>query len=167
MTDRPSGHSDKPLLVHATTVALGPVAAMLRGPPGAGKSDLALRFLSAQSQGSGIPEHRGLVADDQTRVRAVGDELFASAPERLAGLIEIRGLGIISVGAVGETRIRLVIDLVAASDVERLPLRDQTISWLGCSVPLRRLAPFEGSAPLKVALWLAGLAGDQHERPRL
>jgi HPr kinase/phosphorylase len=160
MIAEPGRHSDEPLLVHATTVALGPVAAMLRGPPGSGKSDLALRFLSSQSQGLSIPEHRGLVADDQTELRLVGGELVASAPARIAGLIEVRGMGIIPVGAAGATRVRLVIDLVAPTDVERLPLSDQTVCWLGCSIPLRRLAPFESSAPLKVALWLAGFAGN-------
>jgi HPr kinase/phosphorylase len=161
MIAEPGRHSDEPLLVHTTTVALGPVAAMLRGPPGSGKSDLALRFLSSQSQGLGIPEHRGLVADDQTELRLVGGELVASAPARISGLIEVRGMGIIPVGAAGATRVRLVIDLVDPTDVERLPLSDQTVCWLGCSIPLRRLAPFESSAPLKVALWLAGFAGNQ------
>ena len=152
------GQGGATLRLHATTVALGNAAAVLRGASGAGKSDLALRFLSAQSQFPGLATERGLVADDQTLLWVEQGCLMASAPEVIGGQIEVRGLGLVRTGHVGRARVRLAVDLVTAADVERFPLENETVVWLGHRVPVRRLAPFEASAPLKLALWLGGLA---------
>jgi HPr kinase/phosphorylase len=146
------------LRLHATTVALSSSAAVvLRGPSGAGKSDLALRFLSGQSQFPGIAPERYLIADDQTCLTRNGGHLLASAPPGFSGLIEARGLGIATVPSLASAVIELVVDLVPPSSVERYPLVPETVCWLGLDVPLRRLAAFDAAAPLKLALWLAGL----------
>jgi HPr kinase/phosphorylase len=146
------------LRVHATTVALGPSAAViLRGPSGAGKSDFALRFLSAQSQFPGIGAERYLIADDQTCLVFSGGKLMASSPQGFAGRIEVRGLGIATVPFLATAEVKLVVELAAPSSVERYPLELGTVPYLGVSVPLRRIAPFEAAAPLKLALWMAGL----------
>ena len=59
-------------LVHGTCVALGGACALLRGTPGAGKSDLALRFLYLPAEAlSGRP---ALVADDQVILRRAGGD---------------------------------------------------------------------------------------------
>ena len=148
----PSTSSKLPrLLVHATTVALGPVAAILRGPSGAGKSDLALRFLAATGPGNG----RTLVADDQTIVTLQDGLLIATAPATIAGQIEVRGVGIIAMPTIASAEVRIVVDLVSSAEVERLPSTATTTDLLGQTVSLNRLAPFEASAPLKLALMLA------------
>ncbi len=151
------GQGAQTLRLHATTVALGGMAAVLRGTSGAGKSDLALRFLSGQSHFPGLAADRGLVADDQTLLCVEQGCLMASAPAVIVGQIEVRGLGLVRIGHVGKARVRLAIDLVPAANVERFPLNNEMVEWLGHQVPVRRLAPFEASAPLKLALWLGGL----------
>src|SRR5438270_909972 len=135
-------------LVHGTAVALGGVAVLLRGPPGSGKSDLALRL---------IDDGAALVADDQTRLERHGAELVAMAPAVIAGKIEVRGLGVVEVPTVASAPLGLVVDLVAADAVERLP-EPRGCELLGLALPLLALAPFEASAGAKLRVALAALA---------
>lgn len=138
------------ITVHGTCVALGPRAALLRGPPGAGKSDLALRFLNMYDRDSA-----SLIADDQTRLEISGRELAASAPEPIKGKLEVRGVGIIEVTTMPQAELVLLVDLVDSKDVERLPADPppkETV--LGKSLPVFKLAPFEVAAPIKLKLTL-------------
>jgi serine kinase of HPr protein (carbohydrate metabolism regulator) len=143
-------------LVHGTCVAFGRRAALLRGAPGSGKSDLALRFLALPPDGAMKPM---LVADDQVFAEPQPNRtLIVSAPPTIAGKLEIRGLGIVEVTFVAEAELELVCDLVAAKDVPRMPPESPEVTEIaGISLPLLRLAPFEASAPLKLkmALFLA------------
>src|SRR5262245_43436739 len=82
-------------LVHGTCVAFGRSAALLRGPSGSGKSDLALRFLFLARRGPAALEPPTLVADDQVRIRREGARLLVEAPATLRGKLEVRGLGIV------------------------------------------------------------------------
>lgn len=123
--------------LHATCIVLDGVGALLTGPSGAGKSDLALRLL----------EHGAhLVADDRVVLRREGADVIASAPPSLAGLLEIRGYGVVSVPAKSEAVIRRVIDLKSkpvrkGDSVERYPNPDR-IDLLGQSVVRAELNPF-------------------------
>ena len=143
-------------LVHGTCVALGRRGALLRGSPGSGKSDLALRFMALPSEGVLLPS---LVADDQVFVEANADgALMASPPASIAGKIEVRGLGIVEVPFLAGAQLVLVCDLVDAQDVPRMPPENAERTVIaGISLPALRLAPFEPSAPLKLkmALFLA------------
>jgi HPr kinase/phosphorylase len=142
------------LLVHATAVAVEGGAVLLRGPSGAGKSDLALRLIDAGWR---------LVADDQVELRRVGGQVFAEAPPPLAGLIEIRGLGIARVDALSQAPLVLIADLVGAGAVERLPEpRHETV--LGVALPLFALAPFEASAAAKLRFARCALGADAAHR---
>lgn len=147
--------SAEPEIVHATCVALGRKAALLRGPSGSGKSDLALRFLFLARRGPAALEPPALVADDQVLVRRDGDRVLATAPESIKGQIEVRGVGIVGVKLVAEAEVVLVVDLVEPGQVERLPSSGPTAQLAGIDLPLLRLAPFEVSAPIKLALALA------------
>jgi serine kinase of HPr protein (carbohydrate metabolism regulator) len=143
-----------PEVVHGTCVALGRRAALLRGAPGSGKSDLALRFLFLARRGPAALEAPALVADDQVRLSRDGDRVLAAAPASIAGQMEVRGIGIVGVKPSAEAELVLVVDLVDGAAVERLP-PPATVRLLGVDLPLCRLAPLEPSAPIKLALALA------------
>jgi serine kinase of HPr protein (carbohydrate metabolism regulator) len=145
-------------VVHGTCVALGRAAALLRGPSGSGKSDLALRFLFLSRRGPAALEAPTLVADDRVQLVRSGDSILASAPETIRGKLEVRGVGIIEVKTVAEAELRLVVDLVAAEEVERLPDSDAGPPVLGVAVPHMRLTPWETSSAIKLALGLARAA---------
>jgi HPr kinase/phosphorylase len=130
------------ILLHGTCVAIDGRGVLLRGPSGSGKSDLALRLVDSGAI---------LVADDQTRLERAGDTLLASPPDTLAGLMEVRGLGLVRLHHLEKVPLDLVIDLTASSQVERLP-EQNTLEFLGLPVRKLHLAPFEASAAAKVRL---------------
>ncbi|MFZ4808420.1 MAG: HPr kinase/phosphorylase [Hyphomicrobiaceae bacterium] len=136
--------------VHATAIASAGAAALLRGPSGSGKSDLALRCLFLTLT-DGAPFQ--LVADDRVSVEESNGDVLARAPAVLRGLLEVRGLGIQRFAQVEPVRVALIVDLVELRRVERLP-EPAWDSLLGVRLPKIALAPFEASAPLKVLLAL-------------
>lgn len=141
------------VLMHGTCVALGDQAAAIRGKPGAGKSDLALRFISAFHR-----DGAALVADDQISICRKGDRLGVSAPQNIAGRIEVRGVGIISIKSTSTAELALIVELSAADEIERMPpdpLPSEEI--LGVCVPILRLFPFEASAAAKLYAALGGV----------
>jgi len=138
-------------LHHGTVVGFAGRGILLQGAPGSGKSDLALRLIALGAD---------LVADDQVDLVAEPDGLVARVPQTIAGLIEVRGLGIRALPHQAAAVVRLIVDLVAPSQVERLP--DPAFETIeGCQLPRLLLDPFELSAPLKLllALGLAPTAG--------
>jgi hypothetical protein len=145
--------SGQSLQVHASAVARDGRAVLLRGPSGAGKSDLALRLVAAGGM---------LVADDRVELRAEAGRLLASPPASLAGLLEVRGLGIVR-RPWAPAPVTLLIDLVSA--MERLPAPRHDV-LLGVRLPVLAVAPFHASAAALVALALdrpeslAGALGD-------
>lgn len=147
-------NSTDEVLLHGTCVAFGSRAALLRGASGAGKSDLALRVLSAYPAGA-MREGAALVADDQVQVTARAGVLQARAPATIAGRLEVRGVGIVSVPHLHEAALALVVDLVLPQDIERLPPDPlPRTEILGIAVPVARLAAFEASSPAKLKLLL-------------
>lgn len=147
-------------LVHGTCVALGRRGALLRGSPGSGKSDLALRFMALPGEGELQPL---LVSDDQVWVEAgANGALLASPPETIAGKIEVRGLGIVDVPFLAQAQLVLVCDLVSVKDVPRMPPEPQERTVIaGVPVPAMKLAPFEASAPLKLKMALLLVPAEQ------
>ena len=133
-----------PHTIHATAVALAGRAVLLRGAPGSGKSDLALRL---------IEEGAARIADDRTRLARRDGSLWASAPESLRELMEVRGLGILRMPALAEAPVALLIDLVAPEAVERCP-EPRRDTLLGVDLPAFSLDPRAASAPAKVRLAL-------------
>ena len=104
--------------VHASAVLVGNRAVLIRGPSGAGKSRLAFDLILAGRSGQLPPAV--LVGDDRVHLDTVAGELWVRPAPELAGLIEVRGLGIRRCEFVGEAVVGLVVDL-AAADAERLP----------------------------------------------
>lgn len=133
------------MILHAGLIALRLKGrwrgVLIEGPSGSGKSDLALRALAHGAR---------LVADDRVLAWTAGDRLFGRAPETLAGLLEMRGLGIVPTPALPWAGIALVVACEPdPKAVERLP-DPETTERLGVTLPLWRLWPFEPAAPLKL-----------------
>ena len=128
--------------VHGTCVAIDGCGVLLRGPPGSGKSDLALRLIDGGAR---------LIADDRTEISLREGRPVVNAPPEIAGLIEVRGLGVLELGHLDDAVLGLVVELVADGDVERMPAAE-TCDVLDIAVPLLKLAPFHASAPAKVRL---------------
>ncbi len=74
---------------------------------------------------------------------------MVSAPAAIAGLIEVRGVGILQVEPLAEAALAMCVDLTPLAEVERLPkIRCENV--LGLSVPSIALSAFEASAAAKL-----------------
>src|SRR6202035_6141888 len=78
--------------VHASAVLVGARAVLIRGPSGAGKSRLALALIEAAR--AGTLRFARLVGDDRVHLEPANGRLLVRPAEALAGLIEVRGVGI-------------------------------------------------------------------------
>ena len=104
--------------IHASAVKVGDHAVLIRGPSGAGKSRLAFELILAGRSGQLPPAI--LVGDDRVHLDTRGGEVWVRPAQQLAGLIEIRGLGIRGCDFVPEAKVGFIVDLMA-DDAERLP----------------------------------------------
>lgn len=138
------------MLLHATCLAIGGHGVLLLGPPGAGKSDLALQLIDMPGRGAGNTIlDAELVSDDQVQVTREGDRLIATAPASIAGNLEIRGQGIVSLPHRSHVILRLAIQLAEAQSIERMP-EPERFELLGLAVPLVRIDPHKPSAAARV-----------------
>ena len=128
--------------VHASCVAIGGRAVLIAGRSGSGKSDLALRLVDRGAR---------LVSDDYTVITPSDGRLLASAPETIAGRIEVRGVGLAELEALTDVPVCLFVDLDRAP--ERLP-EAETVVLAGIAVPALALSALEASAPIKLELAL-------------
>jgi len=122
--------------MHGSCVSRNEDAILILGPSASGKSDLVLRLLSCGFD---------LVADDQVDI----DDGIASCPPALAGLLEVRGLGIVRLPYRARARLVLIVELARPAD--RLPMPRQH-PVLG--LPVVGIDPAAASAPERVALAL-------------
>lgn len=117
--------------LHATGVVLDDRGVLITGPSGSGKSALALELLNRFVQRRVFAQ---LVSDDQVLVSVHSGRLVCRAPEPIAGLIEVRGLGPTSVPHVPAAVVDILVRLVPADAVPRLP--DGTSEIIaGCDLP--------------------------------
>jgi HPr kinase/phosphorylase len=134
--------------VHASAVLAGARAILIRGPAGAGKSRLALRLIQAAE--CGLLSFARLVGDDRLELAASHGRLLARPAPALAGLIEVRGLGIRRLDHEPVAVIGLVVDL-ATLEADRLPeTAAQEVAVAGIILP--RLAVAPGADPLPAVL---------------
>ncbi len=139
----------KSILVHGSCVALAGRGVLLLGASGAGKSDLALRL---------IHDGARLVADDRVVLTMKGGRVTASAPTTIAGLIEVRALGIVKLPA---RTAPLALAVQLGREGARLP---DAQSWTpdglkgAQSLPLLHLDGRHASDPAKIALALRAFA---------
>lgn len=125
--------------------------ALIEGPSGAGKSDLALRALDLGFR---------LVADDRVILWTCEGRLFGRAPPPLAGLLEVRGVGVMGEPARAFCEIALV---VAPGTPERLPAPD-AVDRCGLRLPRLVLAYEQASAPAKLGRALTALYAANQRR---
>jgi serine kinase of HPr protein (carbohydrate metabolism regulator) len=119
--------------VHASAVLVGERAVLIRGPSGSGKSRLAFELILA-GRAAEVPPTI-LVGDDRVHLDTSGGNLIVRPARELAGLIEIRGLGIRRIEHVGEAVVGLVVDL-AAEDAARLPATEALTTRIdGVKIP--------------------------------
>jgi serine kinase of HPr protein (carbohydrate metabolism regulator) len=117
--------------IHATGIVLDGIGVILRGPPGSGKSVLALDLLDWW-EARGLPAR--LVSDDRVEIIAENGKLTMHPAPNIAGLIELRGRGIVSRPHVGKAPLHLVVDLVPR--VERMVEEEQlVVDLMGVSLP--------------------------------
>jgi serine kinase of HPr protein (carbohydrate metabolism regulator) len=140
--------------IHASAVLAGARAVLIRGPSGAGKSRLALDLIAAAAGGL-LPFAR-LVADDRAELEAAAGRLLVRPAPSLAGLIEVRGLGIRRLPFEPVAVVGLVVDL-AAADAQRLPEPDNA-RVVVAGVTLARLAAAAGERARPVVIAALRLA---------
>jgi serine kinase of HPr protein (carbohydrate metabolism regulator) len=134
--------------IHATAVLVGAKALLIRGEPGSGKSRLALRLIQT------LPFAR-LIGDDRVHLEAKNGRLLVRPADSLAGMIEIRGIGIRNVPYEAVAAVGRVLDLMSAA--ERLPEPDGQKAVIS-GVTLPRIALPAGGDPFPAVL--AALGGD-------
>ncbi len=140
---------------HATCVSIGDAGVLLCGPSGAGKSDIALQLLDQGAE---------LVADDRTDIRADSGVLTASAPANIAGMMEIRGVGIVRRPYRAEVVLGLVVELTPNESAERLPSQRKK-TFMGVLLPHMTASGRSASTPAKIRLALS-LASDDLIEPK-
>lgn len=132
-------------LLHASCVKLGSHGVLIRGGPGSGKSDLALRLIDAGGQ---------LVADDYTQIEVERGCIFGLAPAEISGRIEARGVGLLTLPFEDRSEVSLIVDLAPRSEIERLP-DEAWETFEGIRVRTIKLCGFDASAVAKIRLLLA------------
>lgn len=134
------------MLLNATCVSINGKGVLIAGPPGAGKSDLALRLIDQGAQ---------LVSDDQTELRLADDALVAAPPASIKGLFEVRHVGLVRMPYLAEAPAALYVDLALLHEkLERLP-EEPPIMLLDRPVRRLRLPAFAASTPAKIRAALA------------
>jgi HPr kinase/phosphorylase len=143
--------------IHASAVLIGAKAALIRGPAGSGKSRLAFALIEAARQGA-LP-FALLVADDRAHLEASNGQLLVRPTPALAGMIEMRGLGIRKLPFESVAAAGLVIDL-AVADADRLPAEAALrVTLEGVHLPRLALASGVNPLPLVLAFQLTGGRG--------
>lgn len=139
--------------IHATAVVLGGAGVLLRGLSGSGKSTLAIALIDRfQTQG----DFAALVADDRTLVEACAGRLIARPHPAIAGMIEARGLGLVSVPYEKACRLHAFIDILAPGETPpRLPDETEKYAELeGIALPRFFIEGCDEVSVAKIALFL-------------
>ena len=134
--------------VHASAVLVGARAILIRGPSASGKSRLAWELIEA-ARGGAVAFAR-LVGDARLNLQAAGGRLLVRPNDALAGLIELRGVGILRRDHEPCAVVGLVVDL-ATADAERLPERREIVVE-GIPIPRLAVAPAVAALPLVLAV---------------
>jgi len=136
-------------MTHGTAVARGGRAVLITGAAGSGKSGLALALMALGGK---------LIADDAVRLTASGSDIVLTCPPEIKGIIEARGIGLLSVQSIDQARLAIVVDMDKTA-AQRLPA-PESIVILGVEFPL---ICGKNSRELAAAIWC--LLGDGQRLP--
>ena len=117
-------------LIQATCVAIGGRGVLIQGPPGSGKSSMALSLIDRGAV---------LVGDDGVSIEAQGGVLLASPPPRITGLIEVRNVGLLTRPVSSLVPVALALRLDPAA--QRMPESAETLTIEGINLPCLALCP--------------------------
>ncbi|MDZ4274591.1 MAG: HPr kinase/phosphatase C-terminal domain-containing protein [Erythrobacter sp.] len=117
---------------HASAVVIGGRALLIAGPPGSGKSSLALAL---------IDRGAGLIGDDAVTLTLADDRLIASPPPNIAGLLELRGVGLLRVPVADPAPVALILELGGTAQPARLPETLPRRDIAGVQVPVLAFDP--------------------------
>lgn len=138
-----TGPDAGPVILHqASCVAIGGRGLLIEGPPGSGKSSLALALIDRGAV---------LVGDDGVRLEQRDGGLLAAPPPNIRGLIEVRNVGLIA-RPVTEAPLALLITLDHAAP--RLPDGPHQVERAGCLLPALALYPHCAALALRAELAL-------------
>lgn len=125
-------------VANVTCVAVGGRAVLIEGEPGSGKSSLALALIDRGAV---------LVGDDGVMLEERDGRPWAAPPPAIAGLIELRNVGLVTLPATSAP-LALVIRLDEAAP--RFIDAAEEATRASCSVPLIALDPRSPILPLLV-----------------
>jgi serine kinase of HPr protein (carbohydrate metabolism regulator) len=135
--------------IHASAVLVGSHAVLIRGPSGSGKSRLAFDLILAGRAGVIAPTQ--LIGDDRIHLAAARGAVTVRPADKLAGLLEVRGLGIRRLPFADEGPVALVVDL-DADDGARLPVASSLqITLNGVKFPRIPVGKDHAALPLVIA----------------
>ncbi len=126
--------------LHTTALVVGEAGVLIEGASGSGKSTLAATLVAEAARAG---RFASLVGDDRVRLSVRGGRLIARPHPAIAGLLELRGLGLVAVPHEPACVLRLVIRLGGPADPlpARLPVEPPVWRTLGIGLPLLELAP--------------------------
>lgn len=134
--------------IHASAVVVGDKGVLITGPSGAGKSSLARRLIDfAQIHG----RFGALIGDDRLNIEAIGGRIIASPHPKIEGMLEIRGVGLVSMNFLPSAAIDLLVSCQTVINTRLPDEGDRAESIMGLSLPRIETRP-DDPEPVWVAL---------------
>lgn len=133
--------------IHASCVDYDGKGILLLGASGSGKSGLCLELI--------LNYNAVLVADDRVELEAKAGGAYASAPENIKGLLEVRNVGILRLPVTEKTRVQAVVRLEPVTQaLERLP-EPETCLLENVKLPLLRFYENDAAVAAKIIAFLS------------
>lgn len=139
--------------VHGTAVVVGAHGILIRGASGAGKTTLGLELMR-RARAAGL--FSALISDDQIIMAVESGRLVAAAPPRIAGLVEVHGLGPVTIPSIRAAIVDVALILSPGPDVPRYQEPASGV-WEGVALPELTLGQRDTARSAAVAFAHLGL----------